>query len=94
MSHPTYYLSSLDSVRFAPVCECSFERYLNFNTSKRAVRARIAPGFSGQDFGLADDIEIVIIATPHEGAILESVDTFPCFVFIAIPRLWDAEDTA
>lgn len=48
MSHPAYYWSSLDSVRFAPVCECIFERYLNLNTSKRAVRARIAPGLAAR----------------------------------------------
>ncbi|BCJ37005.1 hypothetical protein Athai_45080 [Actinocatenispora thailandica] len=82
----TYYLSSLDSVRFEPVRECVFERMLVFDTGKEAVEARLSPTVIGQDFGHGSDLAKVILSARHEGVSIYSIEKFPCFVFIAIPR--------
>jgi hypothetical protein len=86
MAGEIYYLSSLDSVRFEPVRECRFERLLTFDSGKIATEARLVPGIIGQDFNRASDIETVILSARHEGASIDPVTVFPCFVFITIPR--------
>jgi hypothetical protein len=86
MTAETFYLSSLESVRFEPVRECSFERFLTFDTGKVAVVARLSPPVVGQDFNRASDIETVILSPRHEDVSIDPVSEFPCFVFIAIPR--------
>lgn len=86
MTGEIYYLSSLDSARFEPVRECRFERQLTFESGKTAVEARLWPAVIGQDFNRASDIEVVILSPRHEGASIDPVTEFPCFVFITIPR--------
>lgn len=86
MTDGTYYLSSVDSVRFSAVRECRFYRLLTFDSGKIAVEARLSPGVVGQDFGEGLDIERVILTARHEGSSLDQITEFPCFVFIAIPR--------
>lgn len=86
MAGEVYYLSSLDSVRFEPVRECRFERTLAFDSGKAAVEARLDPGVVGQEFDRASDIVNVILSARHEGASVDHVTEFPCFVFITIPR--------
>jgi hypothetical protein len=86
VSDEIYYLSSLDSTRFEPVRECRFERLLVFDSGKAAVEARLSPTVIGQDFNRPADIETVILTPRHEGASLDPVKEFPCFVFITIPR--------
>jgi hypothetical protein len=79
------YLSSLESVRFEPVRECEFVDLLTFDTGKVAAVAMLRPGVPGQDFGIGEDVEQVILATRHEDTSIDEIDEFPCFVFIAIP---------
>ncbi len=81
-----YYLSSLDSARFEPIRQCRFERLLTFDSGKTAVEARLSPAVIGQDFNRQGDIEVVILTPRHEGASIDPVNEFPCFVFITIPR--------
>lgn len=86
MAEEIYYLSSLESTRLAPVRECKFERHLTFDTGKAAVEAKMTPGVIGQEFDRASDIETVILTARHEGASVDAIVEFPCFVFVAIPR--------
>jgi hypothetical protein len=79
------YLSSLESVRFESVRECELVDLLVFDTGKVAAVAGLKPGVPGQDFGVVEDIERVILSTRHEGVSIDEIDKFPCFVFIAIP---------
>jgi hypothetical protein len=81
-----YYLSSLDSARFEPVRECRVERPLAFGSGKVAVEARLWPAVIGEDFNRASDIDTVVLSARHEGASLDPVSEFPCFVYITIPR--------
>lgn len=81
-----YFLSSLESARFEPVRECRFDRLLTFDSGKVAVEARLSPAVVGQDFNRAEDIERVILSPRHEGASIDPISEFPCFVFITIPR--------
>lgn len=81
-----YYLSSLESVRFEPVRECRVERLLTFDSGKIAAEARLAPGVVGQEFNRDSDVDTVILSTRHEGASIDPVTDFPCFVFVTIPR--------
>jgi hypothetical protein len=86
MTGEIYYLSSLDSARFEPVRECHLVRALTFDSGKSAVEARLEPGVVGQDFDRGSDIFTVILSARHEGASVDPVTEFPCFVFITIPR--------
>ena len=79
------YLSSLDSARFEPVRVCQIVDIRKFGSGKDAVVATLDPGVPGQDFGSGEDIDTVILATRFEGASINPIDKFPCFVFIAIP---------
>jgi hypothetical protein len=81
-----YYLSSLESTRFAPVRECKIVEALAFDTGKSAVLGLINPGVIGQDFNRSADIDEVVLASRHEGVSIEEIAQFPCFVFIAIAR--------
>ncbi|MDQ1744141.1 MAG: hypothetical protein QOE23_2480, partial [Pseudonocardiales bacterium] len=62
------------------------QRELTFDSGKVAVEARLRPAVIGQDFNRGSDIETVILSARHEGASLDPVNEFPCFVFITIPR--------
>jgi hypothetical protein len=86
MNGVTYYLSSLESSRFAPVRECRVERLLTFDTGKPADQVRLLPGVVGQDFDRGADVDTVVLAARHEGVSVDAVTEFPCFVFIVIPR--------
>jgi len=86
VAHEIYYLSSLDSTRFEPVRECRVQRSLSFDTGKAAVEARLSPTVIGQDFNRGSDIDTVVLSARHEGASVDPVTEFPCFVFITIPR--------
>ena len=86
MAGETYYLSSLDSLRFEPVRKCRFERTLAFDSGKAAVEVRLDPGVVGQEFDRDSDIVNVVLSARHEGTSVDPVSEFPCFVFIAIPR--------
>lgn len=90
MTRQTFFLSSLDSTRFEPVRECTVERLLTFDTGKAALVARLTPGVVGQDLDLGPDVERVVLTARHEGTSVDAVDTFPCFVFVAIPHDPDA----
>ena len=85
MQTPTYYLSSLESTRFEPVRACQVERLVAFDTGKVALEVRLRPGVVGQDLNLSSDIDKAILVCRHEGASLDPINEFPCFVFIAIP---------
>lgn len=86
MSGETYFLSSLDSTRFEPVRECHVKRALAFDTGKIAVDVTLSPPVVGQDFNRGLDIDTVILSCRYEGATIDPVDEFPCFVFITVPR--------
>jgi len=87
MNEKTLYLSSLDSARFELVRECSFQRDLLFDTGKLVIEARISPPVVGQDFNRRCDIERVILSARHEDVSLDAISSFPCFVFICVPRV-------
>lgn len=84
------YLSSLESERFELVRECRLVRFLTFNTGKIGALVTLTPGISGQDFGTGEDLFSFVLTTRFEGTSISSIDEFPCFVFIALPRQeWD-----
>lgn len=82
----TLYLSSLESVRFEPVRECVVTRGLIFDSGKAAIEVTVSPPVDGQDFNRSDGISSVILSARHEGASIDPVNEFPCFVFITLPR--------
>jgi hypothetical protein len=86
MAGELYYLSSLESLRLAPVRECRFERSLTFDTGKPAVQASLVPGVIGQDLNRGPDIDTVVLAARHEGFGIDPVTEVPCFVFVAVAR--------
>ncbi len=81
----TYYLSSLESTLFEPVRKCTFLKEMSFDTGKECFVAEITPPVVGQNFGMPQDIEYVVLASRHEGRKLSSIGKFPCFVFITHP---------
>jgi hypothetical protein len=82
----TFYLGSLESVRFETVRKCEVLDTLIFDTGKAVAVTRIQPPVIGQDLNRPDDLHTVILAPRHEGVSIDPVSEFPCFVFIAIAR--------
>jgi hypothetical protein len=82
----TFYLSSLESVRFATVRECRVADMFIFDTGKAAAVAEIQPPVIGQDFNRPGDLQTVVLVPRHENVSIDPVSEFPCFVFIAITR--------
>ena len=87
MDEVKLYLSSLESERFTPVRECRFVRPIVIGERKPAVVVDLSSGVPGDDFGLADDIATFVLTTRFEGVDIGAIEEFPCFVFIALPRL-------
>ena len=83
----TYYLSSLDSIKFAPVRECMFLKKLRFSTGKECVLVKLSPPVIGQDYNMCEDIEEFVLANRYEGESLFPIRNFPCFVFVARPLI-------
>ena len=80
-----YFLSSLDSSRLEAVRECVLVKKLRFDTGKACALARLDPPVCGQEFGLAEDVAIVVLAARLEGGTLFPLSEFPCSVFVARP---------
>jgi len=91
MKTGTFYLSSLDSIKFADVRECVFIRKLQFDSGKECALVKLTPPVIGQDFNLGYDVENFVLANRHEGDTLFPIKEFPCFVFVALPRVEDIE---
>lgn len=87
MNDVTLYLGSLESDRFARVRECRFVRPIVVGDQKPGVVVHVTPGVPGQDFGVGEDISSFVLTTRFEGADIRVLEKFPCFVFIALPRV-------
>ena len=85
MQQATYFLSSLDSERFAPVRECRFIRVVSVG-DKPAMFVSVTPGILGQDFGSPEMLGELILTTRFEGDDIRAISDFPCFVFIALQK--------
>ena len=81
----TYYLSSLESTKFSVTRECVFQKRLRFRTGKECVLVKVCPPVIGQEYGVAEDIDLFVLTARHEGRGLFPIKAFPCFVFIARP---------
>lgn len=93
MTQPTYFLSSLDSVRFSAVRRCVVQRVVRFDTDKPALVANVDPPILGQDFAREADISTVLLAARHEDHPVDPIGTFPCFVHIAIAEATETLET-
>lgn len=83
-SRTTYYLSSLESTRLAPVRQCHVLRVLAFDNGKPALLVRLQPPLPGQELGEREDVGVVVLAARHRGASVDPVAEFPCFVHVAV----------
>jgi hypothetical protein len=81
------YLSSLESYLFEPVRACLFVRLLRFDTGKPCALVRLSPAVPGASLGTTGDLDTFVLATRHEGATIEPIDEFPCFVHIGRPLI-------
>jgi len=87
-----YYLSSLDSARLKPVRECELTGCVRFRSGKEAALVKVFPGVVGQDFGVVDDLEHLVVTNRHEGEGLFPITSFPCFVFVCRPLVPNIEE--
>lgn len=94
MSQERYFLSSLESTAFGATRECTFLKRLRFDSGKECVLAELTPPVIGQQFGVAQDIRFVVLASRHEGYMLTPIVEFPCFVFIARVLAVDLENVS
>ncbi|KID31943.1 hypothetical protein [Prauserella rugosa] len=78
----TLYLSSLESRTFQPVRECRYRRTLHFPTGKQCLLVDATLRSAAHD-----DVDQLILAARFEGATVDPIDAFPCFVFIARPLI-------
>jgi hypothetical protein len=67
------------------VRECQVVDFLIFDSGKVAAVASVRPSVIGQEFGIGEEINTVYLTTRLEGASIDRINEFPCFVFIAIP---------
>ena len=88
----TYFLSSLESYALEAVRSCKFVALKHFDTGKECVLAEVDPPIPGEPFGVATDIQQVVLANRHEGERLSLIDEFPCFVHVARPLSNDIEE--
>lgn len=80
----TYYLSSLEIVKFERARECEFVARLRLTSGKPCVLVRVSPAVSLQEYNLADDVDTLVLVSRHEGQDITAIQTFPFFVFIAL----------
>ena len=69
-----------------------FKRRLRFRTGKECALVAVSPAVIGQEYGLADDIDSLLVTTRYEGDSLSPIKKFPCFVFIARLLIADIEE--
>lgn len=78
----TYYLASLDSVRFSAPRRCDFISRLRMDTGKECAVVRLTPPVPLQEHGVLDDLDTFVLLSRHEGQDLFAITRFPVFVFI------------
>lgn len=87
MNSKKYFLSSTESYRFEETRELEVIREIKLLTTegeqKDALLGKITPKVIGQDYGLLDDIEFLILTPRHLNTKISPIDQFPCFVHIA-----------
>lgn len=88
----TYYLSSLDSYALESVRTCEILAFIQFDTGKPCAVASVHPPIQGQQFGLSQDVRMVVLSTRHEGDDIRSISDFPCFVHVTRPLVTDIRD--
>jgi hypothetical protein len=93
MQMKTYYLSSLESVKFEPTRRCDFVASLRLTTGKSCVLVRISPAISLQEYNLTDDVDTLVLVSRHEGQDITAIQTFPFFVFIARALIANIQDS-
>jgi hypothetical protein len=89
----TYYLSSLESVKFEPTRKCEFLARLRLTTGKPCVLVRISPTVCLQEYNLTDDVDTLVLVSRHEGHDITAIQTFPFFVFIARALIDNIQDS-
>jgi hypothetical protein len=87
----TYYLSSLDSVKFSVTRKCEFLKRLRLDTGKECVVVQVSPTVPLQEYNVADDADVLVLLSRHEGQDLSTMSTFPFFVFITRPLIPNIE---
>lgn len=88
----TYYLSSLDSVKFGETRRCEVTKVHHLSTGKPCLLVKVSPPVSLQERGLIGDLEGLVLVSRHEGQDIVAPTVFPVFVFIA--RLLSEVDDA
>ena len=87
----TYYLSSLDSLKFGQTRKCEVIKSLRMTTGKECVLVKVTPPVPMQEYNLVDDLDTLILTSRHAGQDLLASNTFPVFVFITRLLKGDAE---
>ena len=81
-----YYMSSLDSSQFEQVRCCEVKEVLTFETGKPALLVKIEPAVLGQAVDRSTDIDELILTARFEGDNVAAITTFPCFVYVCLPK--------
>ena len=88
----TYYLSSLESLKFGTTRKCEFLKRLRLDTGKECVLVRISPPVPLQEFNLPEEAETLVLLSRHAGQDLSAIAVFPFFVFITRPLIANVEE--
>lgn len=85
MTHPVYYLSSMESREvLADTRIVQVFRDVRFSSGKPAVLAFVDPPIIGQRFGMGgQDIDTVLLTHAHKGDPVNPSGPFPVFVHVA-----------
>jgi hypothetical protein len=90
---PHFYLASSEGYDLTEPRRCWRIKRLATNTRSDLLLVRIEPPLVGQKYGLGGrDIDLVVVATRHQGDSLFPVKEWPVFVHVARPLIENPQD--
>jgi hypothetical protein len=92
MSEPDFYLASTEGYELEEPRRCWQIKRLTTDGRSDLMLVKIEPPLIGQKYGLgARDIDIVLVATRHQGASLFPINEWPLYVHVARPLVENPE---
>lgn len=89
---PDFYLASSEGYGLDDPRRCWRLKRLAGPSRDDFLLIKIDPPLPGQKYGLGSrDLDVVLVATRHEGASLFPINEWPLFVHVARPLIGDAQ---
>ena len=80
---PDFYLASTEGYGLEEPRSCWRIKRLATTKRRDLLLIRIAPPLPGRTYGLENDIDLVLVATRHQGSSLFPIKSWPVYVHVA-----------